>query len=91
MPLLVTLNGAVVDADDPCALWQALYAVKLKRLAGEAIEETEIRSPVTQRRIKVASTNMKDLDAELERLAVACSAKAGGRRTRFAKQFRFTP
>jgi hypothetical protein len=86
----VTINGLVVDTDDPCALYQALYAVKLKRLAGEQVAETEIRSPVGQRRIQVASVSMPDLDAELNRLADACSQKNGGPRRRFAKSIRWS-
>lgn len=87
----VTINGAVVDTDDPCALWQALYAVKLKRLAGEQLAETEIRSPVGQRRIQIATVSLADLDAELNRLADACAQKNGGQRRRFAKRIRFGP
>jgi hypothetical protein len=75
MPTLVTIGGVSVDADDPCALYRALYAQKLKMLAGERIEETEIRSSVSQRRIK---------------LSAACTAKTGGgKRSRFAKSIRF--
>ncbi len=86
---MVTINGAPVDTDDPCALWQALYAVKLKRLAGEQVQETEIRSPVGQRRLQLASVSMDDLDAELSRLADACAKKNGKPRTRFAKSIRW--
>jgi hypothetical protein len=86
----VKIGGADVDPTDPCALYQALYNVKIKRLAGEQIVETEIRSPVGQRRIQVATISMADLDAELNRLADACSQKSGGPRRRFAKSIRFT-
>lgn len=89
MPNLVTIGGVYVDADDPCALYQALYAAKIKLLAGERLEETEIRSPVTSRRLKVAASNMAALDAELMRLSTACTAKTGGR-ARYAKRLRFS-
>lgn len=89
MPNMVTIGDVSVDADDPCALYQALYAAKVKLLAGERIEETEIRSPVTSRRIKVAVSNMAALDAELMRLSSACSAAQTGRRARYAKRMRF--
>lgn len=85
----VNINGAIVDMEDPCALWQALYAVKLKRLSGEQVQETEIRSPVGQRRLQVASSNMEDLDAELNRLQNECAKKNGKPRTRFAKGIRW--
>lgn len=88
MPTMVMIGGASVDAEDPCALYQALYSAKLQLLAGERIEETEVRSPVTQRRLRVAVTNIAAIDDELRRLSAACEAKHG-RRTRFAKRIRF--
>lgn len=89
MPTMVTIGGVAVDQDDPCALYQALYAAKLKLLAGEHVEETELHSPATRRRLKVSASNLAALDAELMRLAAACQAKNGSRR-RFAKTIRFT-
>ncbi|MEP9378395.1 hypothetical protein ABLE91_16890 [Aquabacter sp. CN5-332] len=80
MPNMVMINGAQVDADDPCALWQALYAFKLKVIAGDKVDEMEIRSPVTNRRTRWGAANIKDLDAELARLQSACDAKKGKRR-----------
>lgn len=88
MTNMVTIGGASVDADDPCALYQALYNAKLKMLAGDRLEEVEVQSPATRRRIRVAATNMAAIDAELLKLAAACSAKSGSR-SRFAKTARF--
>lgn len=85
---IVKIGGTSVDMDDPCALWQALYSVKLKRLSGEAIEEGEIQSPVTRRRMRYGSISLAELDAEMERLAAACDAKQG-RRRRGAASFHF--
>ena len=90
MAQTVKLDGVSVDAEDPCALWQALYNAKLKLLAGDWVEETEIQSPVTRRRIRVAVANIKAIDEELERLAAACQAKNGGGRRRYAARIRFT-
>lgn len=84
MANMVIINGASVDAEDPCALWQALYAYKLKVLSGAKIEEIEVRSPVTTRRTRFGAANMAELEAELSRLQSACSEKNGGRRQRFA-------
>lgn len=90
MPTMVTIGGAAVDVDDPCALYSALYAQKLKMLAGERIEETEIRSSVSQRRIKLSALNMAALEAELMALSAACTAKtSAGKRSRYAKSMRF--
>lgn len=88
MPKIVTIGGASVDVEDPCALYQALYSAKLKLLAGERLEEIEIRSPVNQRRLRVAASNMKAIDDELMRLDTACAAKSG-KRLRYAKRMRF--
>lgn len=84
----IKIGGETVDTDDPCALYQALYAVKLKRLAGEAVEESEIRSPATLRRIRTASVPIAELDRELALLAQACDLKTSARR-RHARTFNF--
>ncbi|MER8556128.1 hypothetical protein NKH37_28910 [Mesorhizobium sp. M1217] len=88
MPTLIKIAGVTVDAEDPCALYQALYAAKLKLIAGERVEETEVRSPVTHRRVRISAGSVAALDAELMRLAAACSAKQG-KRSRYAKTIRF--
>lgn len=80
----VKIAGALVALDDPCALWSALYAAKLKMIAGEHVEEVQIKSPVTQRILKLTPANMAALDAELGRLQTACDLK-NGKRTRYAK------
>ena len=87
----VKIGAALVDPEDPCALWQALYAIKLQFVAGQRTEEIEVRSPVSHRRVKFGSANIADLDAELTRLQVACNEKNGGPRRRFAKRVRFVP
>lgn len=84
MPNNVLINGASVDAEDPCALYQALYAIKVQILAGEHVEEFSIRSPVTQETFRVATAKLSDLNKELSRLADACSQANGGKRKRFA-------
>ena len=74
---MVKIDGAMVDMDDPCALATALRGIKYKRVAGGQIEESEIRSPVMQQRIKVASSSLADLDAEINRLDNLCRQKNG--------------
>lgn len=87
MPTMVKIDGAMVDIEDPCALATALRGVKYKRVSGGQIEESEIRSPVMQQRIKVASSSLSDLDAEINRLDDLCRQKNGqcrvGRRWAF--------
>lgn len=85
----VKIGGVTVDVEDPCALYAALAAAKTKRLAGEQVEETEIRSPVMHQRLKVASSSMADIDAELVRLQAACMAKTNGCRPSRRWKFRF--
>lgn len=77
MPTPVKINGAVVDLDDPCAMATALRGVRAKRIAGEAVEESEIQSPVMRQRVKLASTSLSDLDQEIARLDRACAEKSG--------------
>lgn len=80
MTNLVIINGAQVDADDPCALYQALYAVKLKMLSGENVAEFSLQSPVTRETVTFAPGRMEDLEKELMRLSAACTAATTGRR-----------
>ena len=85
----VKLGGQMVDMDDPCALYTALYATKLQLLAGEQIEETEIRSPVSQNRIRISKANVAAIDAELLKLSAACTLKTTGQRGRYRKAMRY--
>jgi hypothetical protein len=85
----VTINGAVVDVDDPCALYQALYAVKLKILSGEHVEEISLQSPVSREMMRVSVANMGQLDKELMRLSAACTAKTTGKRARYRAVMRY--
>jgi len=85
----IVLGGVTVDMDDPCALYQALYSAKLRLLAGEQMEETEIRSPVSQNRVRLALANMAAIDAELQRLAAACTKKNTGQPGRYRKTMRY--
>jgi hypothetical protein len=83
----LTLNGQVVDAGDPCALYQALYALKVQLLAGESINEIEVQDPVSQRHTVFTKASIADLDGELLKLATACTRKTTGRPGRYAKRF----
>lgn len=85
----VKIAGLLVDVDDPCQLYAALAAAKAKRLAGEQVEESEMRSPVMHQRIKVSSSSIADIDKELVRLQAACQAKTTGRRPGARWQMRY--
>lgn len=87
----IIIGGVSVDPEDPCATWQALYNVRLQFVAGQRTEEIEVRSPVSNRRVKFGAANIAALDQELARLAAACEAKRGGPRKRFARSVRFRP
>ena len=77
MPTLVKIDGAMVDMDDPCAMATALRGVRIKRVTGGQIEESEIRSPVMHQRIKVASSTIAQLDTEIQRFDDLCRQKNG--------------
>lgn len=83
----IKINGQAVDADDPCAMYQALYAAKIQMTTGESVTEIEVQDPVSQRRTKFNPASITALDAELLRLSTACSRKTTGRPGRFAKRF----
>lgn len=85
----VTINGVAVDMSDPCALYQALYAVKLKILAGEHVEEIMLQSPVSREMMRVSAGNVAQLDKELMRLGTACALKTTGKRARYRKVMRY--
>lgn len=89
MPNMITIGGASVDADDPCALYQALYATKLKLISGEMVGEYSIQSPVTRDSVTFSPSNLRALDAELVRLAAACQEKTTGRRPGRRWTFRY--
>lgn len=76
---MIKLAGATVDADDPCQLKVALELVRLRLIAGDHVEEVEIRSPVTQRRMKVVKANLDELNQEIQRLDAACRRQQGCR------------
>ena len=85
----VKIGGVTVDADDPCALYQALYNAKLKMIAGENVAEIMIGDLATQRRTRFNPASMKSIDAELARLKDLCEQSTGGRKARFAMRAGF--
>lgn len=84
----VKIGGATLDMGDPCALWEALYSAKLKRIAGEQVVSYSIKSPVTQEDVNFATASMDQINRELRLLRDACEAKRTGRRQRFAMKTR---
>lgn len=84
MPTMVKIDGVNFDAGDPCALFQALYALKLKVISGASIAETLIQDPATRRQVVFKPANIEALEAELRRAQAACEAKTSGRRARSA-------
>lgn len=83
----ITINGQTVDAADPCALYQALYAQKILLISGENVSEIEVQDPVSQRRTVFSTVNIAALDDELLKLATACWRQTTGRPGRYAKRF----
>lgn len=70
----IKINGVSIAANDYCSLYQALYAAKLKIIAGENVTEMIMRSPVTHEEIVMSPANIKAIDAELVRLKQLCDA-----------------
>jgi hypothetical protein len=94
-PNLVLIDGKLVDINDPCARYVALFAYRVKLVTGGAVEEFEIRSPLTTRRTKFsAGSKPADLDDMLAEAKAECEAKTSGgvkRRTRYAMAARARP
>ena len=94
-PNYAIIAGQQVDINDPCAYARALMAVRATLITGGAVEETEIRSPLTTRRVKFsAGMKASDLDPVIADLVAACQARNGAalpRRTRFAIRGTFRP
>lgn len=80
MPMMIKLGGLSVDAEDPCALYQALFISKLKLISGEMTGEYSIQSPVTRETVTFSPANRAALDAEMTRLKAACEQVTSGRR-----------
>jgi hypothetical protein len=80
MANMVTINGASINADDPCALYQALYAAKLRLISGENVEEITLQAPDTREITKFTAANMSALNIELRRLQTLCDGKSVGSR-----------
>lgn len=83
---LMKVGLATVDMNDPCAMTEALRKVRIRLTAGQLRETVRMDGEeVTFQRANLS--DLKQLIAEYES---ACRAKnGGGRRTRFAKRFRF--
>ncbi|BDA84978.1 hypothetical protein Sa4125_25200 [Aureimonas sp. SA4125] len=94
-PNIVVIGGQPVDVSDPCARYLALYAYRMRLATGGAVEEIEIRSPLTTRRTKFsAGSKPADLDDLLDEAKAECEALTNGgvkRRTRFAIAARSRP
>ena len=82
----ITIGGATVDADDPCALYKALNNIRLKMLAGESVSEIQIQDFNSSRRTRYSSfvNDRRALEQELAHLADLCQQSKGGRPKRFA-------
>lgn len=80
----ITIGGITVDIDDPCALYTAIYKIKMTLLSGGNASEVMIADLSTQRRTRFNPADMKSIDAELARLKDLCQQSTGGRKARFA-------
>lgn len=89
MTTMIKLGAVTVDAEDPCALYQALYISKVKLISGEMTGEYSIQSPVTRETVTFSPANLRSLDAEMVRLQASCQAKLTGRRPSRRMRLRF--
>jgi len=78
----ITIGGIEVDPADPCAVASALRTIRLRVVAGEAVAETMIRDPATQRQIVFTPTNLATLDKAIADYAAMCDSATNGTRKR---------
>ena len=80
----VSIGGATVDADDPCALAKVLVAVRLRVLAGESVVQTSFGDFNSTRSTRWSQANLPALDREIARQQDLCQQAQGGRKKRSA-------
>ncbi|ORE89749.1 hypothetical protein [Aurantimonas sp. 22II-16-19i] len=74
----INIAGLTVDPADPCQVEDALRAYRLKLMAGEAVEEVSVSSPVTSQRMRFfAGMSVAALDREIGTLSDACARQRG--------------
>lgn len=90
MPV-INIEGATYDVTtQPCEIAAALRIVRTKRAMGQMIVETEIRSPVSQNRLKLKEVPLSELDNEIAYYDGLCSASTGSSaRNRYRKTMRY--
>jgi len=81
---MALLDG--VDLTKPCEVWPVLQGAYYKLLAGD----TEVRVRFREREVELSRSNLELLDAEIQRLKIACD-KAQGKRSRYAIRAGFRP
>jgi hypothetical protein len=87
----IPIDGVTYDeATQPCEIAAALRVVKVKRTVGGQLLETEIRSPVSQNRIKLQEVPIAELNSLIEHYENACSVLTGSTRRRYRKTFRYS-
>lgn len=89
----VMIAGESVDLDDPCAVCARLKAYRLQIATGGAVEEIELRSPVSSRRVRYTkASSPADLDLLIGEYGEACAALVlPKKRTRYAIRGTFRP
>lgn len=86
----IVIQGVTYDVTtQPCEIAAALKVVRTMRAMGQQVLETEFRSPVSQRRIRLKDVPLSELNDEIAYYDNACSAKSGGGRNRYAKSMRY--
>jgi hypothetical protein len=80
----VTINGVVVDINDPCAVAAELKKVELIIATGGSVALTRFG----QDEVQWTRANLASLQAMIQRYDGQCAAQSG-RRIRYAKRMRF--
>jgi hypothetical protein len=86
----IKIEGVTYDVStQPCEIAAALRVIRTKRAMGQQLVETEIRSPVSQKRLRLKEVPPAELNDEIAYYDGLCAAKTGGKPNRYRKTMRF--
>ena len=82
---MIEIDGASIDASDPCAVLAALQAAELKIVTGGGVIMTQFAE---SQEVRWGRADVAQLGTLIQRYERLCESKSG-RRSRYAKRMRF--
>ena len=82
---MIEIDGALIDASDPCAVVVALQAAELKIVTGGGVVMTQFAE---SQEVRWSPANVARLGTLIQTYERLCERQSG-RRSRYAKRMRF--